>query len=82
MMLPSIANALELVEEEVLVETPDGMANCYFVRPVSEAHAAVIAWPDPMGIRTSFRVMGKRPAFSWLSVAQPFLRSTKLIQIN
>jgi len=79
MMLPAVANALELVEEEVLVETPDGMADCYFVRPASGAHAAVIIWPDIMGIRTSFRMMGKRLAESGYSVlvVNPYYRTAK-----
>jgi len=79
MMLPSVANALELVEEEVLVETPDGMADGYFVYPASGAHAAVIVWPDIMGIRTSFRMMGKRLAESGYSVlvVNPYYRTAK-----
>jgi len=79
MMLPAVANALELVEEEVLVETPDGMADCYFVHPASGAHAAVIIWPDIMGIRTSFRMMGKRLAESGYSVmvVNPYYRTAK-----
>jgi carboxymethylenebutenolidase len=79
MMLPSVANALELVEEEVLVETPDGMADCYFVHPASGAYAAVIIWPDIMGIRTSFRMMGKRLAESGYSVlvVNPYYRTAK-----
>jgi len=79
MMLPAVANALELVEEEVLVETPDGTADCYFVHPASGAHAAVIVWPDIMGIRTSFRMMGKRLAESGYSVlvVNPYYRTAK-----
>ena len=79
MMLPSVANALELVEEEVLVETPDGMADCYFAYPASGAHAAVIIWPDIMGLRTSFRMMGKRLAESGYSVlvVNPYYRTAK-----
>jgi len=79
MMLPSVANALELVEEDVLVATPDGMADCYFVHPASGAHAAVIIWPDIMGIRTSFRMMGKRLAESGYSVlvVNPYYRTAK-----
>lgn len=79
MVLPSVANALELVEEEVLVATPDGMADCYFVHPASGAHAAVIIWPDIMGIRTSFRMMGKRLAESGYSVlvVNPYYRTAK-----
>lgn len=79
MMLPSVANALELVEGDVLVETPDGMADCYFAHPASGVHAAVIIWPDIMGIRTSFRMMGKRMAESGYSVlvVNPYYRTAK-----
>ncbi len=79
MMLPPVANALDIVEEDVLVETPDGMADCYFVRPAIGAHAAVIVWPDIMGIRTSFRMMGKRLAESGYSVlvVNPYYRTAK-----
>ena len=79
MMLPPVANAMDIVEEEVLVETPDGMADCYFVHPAAGAHAAVIVWPDIMGIRTSFRMMGKRLAESGYSVlvVNPYYRTAK-----
>jgi len=79
MMLPPVANAMDIVEEEVLVETPDGMADCYFVHPAAGAHAAVIVWPDIMGIRTSFRLMGKRLAESGYSVlvVNPYYRTAK-----
>ena len=79
MMLPPVANALDIVEEEVLVETPDGEADCYFVHPAAGAHAAVIVWPDIMGIRTSFRLMGKRLAESGYSVlvVNPYYRTAK-----
>ena len=79
MVLPPVANAMGVVEEEVLVETPDGMADCYFVHPASGAHAGVIIWPDIMGIRTSFRMMGKRLAESGYSVlvVNPYYRTAK-----
>ena len=79
MLLPAVANAMEVVEEEVLVETPDGMADGYFVHPAEGAHAAVIVWPDVMGIRTSFRMMGKRLAESGYStlVVNPYYRTAK-----
>lgn len=79
MMLPPVANAMDIFEEEVLVETPDGMADCYFVHPAAGAHAAVIVWPDIMGIRTSFRMMGKRLAESGYSVlvVNPYYRTAK-----
>jgi len=79
MALPAVTNAMEVVEQEVNVETPDGMADCYFVHPVEGAHAAVIVWPDIMGIRTSFRMMGKRLAASGYSVlvVNPYYRTAK-----
>lgn len=79
MMLPAVANATNVVEADVLVETPDGMADCYFVHPAEGAHAAVIVWPDIMGIRTSFRMMGKRLAESGYStlVVNPYYRTAK-----
>jgi carboxymethylenebutenolidase len=79
MMLPAVANAMDIVEEEVQIKTPDGMADCYFVHPAGGAHAAVIVWPDIMGIRTSFRMMGKRLAESGYStlVVNPYYRTAK-----
>lgn len=79
MMLPAVANAAEVVEQEVLIETPDGMADCYFAHPAEGAHAAVIVWPDIMGIRTSFRMMGKRLAESGYTtlVVNPYYRTAK-----
>jgi len=79
MALPAVSNAMEVVEQEVDVETPDGMADCYFVHPVEKAHAAVIVWPDIMGIRTSFRMMGKRLAASGYAVlvVNPYYRTAK-----
>jgi len=77
MMLPPVANALDVVESDVEVETPDGMADCYFVHPTEGAHAAVIIWPDIVGIRASFRMMGKRLAESGYSVlvVNPYYRT-------
>jgi carboxymethylenebutenolidase len=79
LMLPPAVNAMDVVEQDVLVETPDGMADCYFVHPAKGAHAAVIIWPDIMGIRTSFRMMGERLAESGYSVlvVNPYYRSVK-----
>ena len=78
-ILPAVANAMDVVEMEVQIETADGMADCYFVHPSKGAHAAVIVWPDIMGIRTSFRSMGKRLAESGYStlVVNPYYRTAK-----
>jgi len=63
----------------MMLPTPDGMADGYFVYPADGAHAAVIVWPDIMGIRTSFRMMGKRLAESGYStlVVNPYYRTAK-----
>ena len=77
MMLPPVANAMEIVEQDVLVPTPDGKADCYFVHPAEGSHAAVIVWPDIKGIRPAFRAMGKRLAQSGYAVivVNPYYRT-------
>jgi len=77
MMLPPVANAVTVVEQEVLVPTPDGEADCYWVHPAEGAHAAVIVWPDIMSIRPAFRAMGKRLAESGYAVlvVNPYYRT-------
>lgn len=79
MMLPPVANALDVVEQDVMVETPDGMSDCYFVHPATGAHAAVIVWPDIVSIRPAFRAMGKRLAESGYSVlvVNPYYRTAR-----
>ncbi len=77
--LPVAANAMDVVESDVVVKTPDGEADCYFVRPASGAHPGVLVWPDIMGLRPAFRQMGKRLAQSGYSVlvVNPYYRQTK-----
>lgn len=79
MMLPPVANARDLSERDVMVQTPDGEADCYFVHPASGQHPGVIIWPDILGLRPAFRMMGKRLASSGYSVlvVNPFYRSAK-----
>lgn len=79
MLLPPVANALDVTERDVMVETPDGEADCYFVHPASGKHAAVIIWPDIVGIRPAFRMMGKRLAESGYSVlvVNPYYRTAR-----
>src|SRR5579872_791618 len=36
------ARALEVIESDVMVKTPDGKADCYFVHPTSGAHPGVV----------------------------------------
>ena len=79
MMLPPVANAQSVTETDVEVTTPDGTADCYFVYPSTGSHAAVIVWPDILGLRPAFRAMGKRLAESGYSVlvVNPFYRSAR-----
>ena len=79
MLLPTVANAMDVTESEVMVETPDGMADAYFVHPSSGQHPAVIVWPDIKSIRKAFRAMGKRLAQSGYSemVVNPYYRTHK-----
>jgi len=79
MLLPQVANAQTITESEVSVTTPDGVADCYFVHPASGKHPAVIVWPDILGLRPAFKLMGKRLAESGYSVlvVNPFYRNKK-----
>ncbi|MBL4729378.1 MAG: dienelactone hydrolase family protein [Gammaproteobacteria bacterium] len=76
MFLPPVANAQSVTESDVNITTPDGVADCYFVHPASGSHAAVIIWPDILGLRPAFRMMGKRLAQSGYTVlvVNPFYR--------
>jgi carboxymethylenebutenolidase len=84
MLLPLPAYAHEVSESDILVKTPDGEADCYFVHPSKGKHAAVIVWPDVMGIRPAFRQMGKRLAQAGYSVlvVNPYYRSVKGAVLN
>ncbi len=79
MMLPPVANAQSVTETDVEITTSDGVADCYFVHPASGSHAAVIVWPDILGLRPAFREMGKRLAQSGYSVlvVNPFYRDAR-----
>ncbi len=79
MMLPRAANAQSVTEKDVEIRTPDGVCDAYFVHPSSGAHAAVLVWPDILGLRPAFRQMGKRLAESGYAVltVNPFYRSKK-----
>lgn len=79
MLLPAVANAQSVTEREVEITTADGVADCYFVHPAQGSHAAVIVWPDILGLRPAFRAMGKRLAESGYSVlvVNPFYRDAR-----
>ncbi|NKB98178.1 MAG: dienelactone hydrolase family protein [Pseudomonadales bacterium] len=77
--LPSTAAAGDLVESDVSITTPDGVADAYFVHPAKGKHAAVLIWPDILGLRPAFRLMGKRLAGDGYAVlvVNPYYRTAK-----
>jgi carboxymethylenebutenolidase len=79
MMLPRAANAQAVTEKDVEIKTPDGTCDAYFVHPSSGASAAVLVWPDILGLRPAFRQMGKRLAESGYAVltVNPFYRGKR-----
>ena len=79
LFLPRAADALDVVESDVNVKTPDGVADCYFVHPSGGSYPGVVVWPDILGLRPTFRQMGKRLAESGYSVlvVNPFYRQKR-----
>jgi len=77
MMLPQVANAVDVVDSDVTIKTPDGTCDAYFVHPASGTAPAVLVWPDIFGLRPAFRSMSKRLAESGYSVLviNPFYRT-------
>jgi carboxymethylenebutenolidase len=71
--------AVEVVETDVDIKTPDGTCDAAFFHPKSGSHAGVLIWPDAFGLRPSLRAMGKRLAAEGYSVLvpNPFYRVAK-----
>jgi carboxymethylenebutenolidase len=71
--------ALDVVETNVEIKTPDGTCDAAFIHPKSGSHAGVLLWPDAFGLRPSMRDMGKRLAAEGYSVLvpNPFYRVSK-----
>lgn len=51
-----------LVEAQVLIPTPDGNCDAFFVHPARGKHPAVILWPDIGGLREAKYVIARRLA--------------------
>lgn len=79
MSLPLPANAAEVTQTHITIETADGVADCYFAHPSSGKAPAFLIWPDIKGLRPAFELMGKRLAQSGhaVLVVNPFYRSAK-----
>lgn len=70
-------SGVELIEDDVAFETPDGTIDAFFVRPVAGAHPAILTWPDIAGLREAFKVMARRLAEQGYAVlvVNPYYRS-------
>src|SRR5215510_14037444 len=68
-----------ITEKDVEIDTPDGKMDAYFVAPAAGKWPAVLVWPDIMGVRPAFRLMGQRLAKSGYAVltVNPFYRLQK-----
>ena len=79
MYLPVNANAQAVAQSYVTIKTPDGDADAYFVHPSDGKHPAVLIWPDILGLRPAFEMMGKRLAESGYAVlvVNPYYRTQK-----
>ena len=75
-----------ITESDVMIETPDGTADAYFAHPSSGTHAAVLIWPDIVGLRPAFKMMAKRLAGDGYAalVVNPYYRQVKapLVEIG
>ena len=80
MLLPQVANAVTVTESDVMIKTPEGTAEGYFVHPASGTAPGVLVWPDIFGLRPAKRQMAKRLAESGYSVlvVNPFYRVKKV----
>ena len=83
-LLTRTASAQAVTESDVEAETPDGVADCYFVHPSSGSHPGVLIWPDAFGLRPAMKQMAKRLAESGYSVlvANQYYRSQKAPIVN
>jgi len=75
----SASAAMEVVESDVEVKTPDGTCDAAFIHPKSGSHPGVIIWSDAFGLRPSMRGIGKRISAEGYSVLvpNPFYRVAK-----
>ena len=62
---------IEVVEEDVEITTPDGIADAAYIHPRTGSYPGVLIWPDAFGLRPSFRDMAKRLAAEGYSVLVP-----------
>ena len=66
-------------ESDVTIATPDGEADAFFAHPDGRATAAVLIWPDILGLRPAFKMMAKRLAGDGYAalVVNPYYRQAQ-----
>jgi carboxymethylenebutenolidase len=76
---PETGAAIPTTESDVVITTPDGACDAYFVHPTSGTAPAVLVWPDIFGLRPAFQQMGRRLAEAGYAVlvVNPFYRTKK-----
>lgn len=77
---PAEALRLTTTQRMVSIDTPDGVAEAFFVTPQAGQHPGVVMWPDVAGLRDAYRTMATRLAsagYAVLAVNQ-YYRSSKL----
>ena len=70
-----------MIEEEVVVGTPDGQADGYFYRPAAEGRwPGVVVFTDGVGMRQAFRDLAARLAAGGYAVLlpNPFYRDGRI----
>jgi carboxymethylenebutenolidase len=69
----------DMVKRDLVVKTPDGMADCFFVHPAKGKYPGVILWPDVFGLRATKKAMAERLAHAGYAVlaVNPYYRSVK-----
>ena len=72
-------SGLAISERAVSIVTPDGTADAFFVTPAKGRHAAVLIWPDILGLRDSFKDKGRQLARAGYAalVVNHYYRSAK-----
>ncbi len=78
--LPRAANAVAVKGQDIVVKTPDGEAEAYFVAPTTGKAPAVLVWVDAFGLRPAFKQMADRLAESGYAVftPNPYYRTAKV----
>lgn len=61
-MMAADAPARPVASRTVIIDTPHGKADAFFVYPAKGKHPAVVMWPDIAGLRDAYKTMGTRLA--------------------